>query len=239
MQGVVGGPSTMPQFALTGGVSRGVTLTDVSGGGEIEFTAATCERLEGKGVNWDQAFAGAATISDTVWWAVRSGSVSDPGVFFDAVAALRAKVSDILARLADGQDSTGIARDVEPLMNEAEGVASTLNRSEGCGLAFYRSVIAAEIGRLLDYFVDNPHLNTVTFSLVVLMAVRAGLMGSGSETVDGSTEARVMEAIAERIAAAIDARDPDTLDYLANLSGYLGWEDLHREAILGIVEVGY
>ena len=49
--GVVRGPDTMPLFVLTSGVSNGVNIPVADGGGEILFTVATCERLEGTGVN--------------------------------------------------------------------------------------------------------------------------------------------------------------------------------------------
>jgi hypothetical protein len=61
--GVVSGPDTMPRFDLTSLVSNGVDIPDVTGGGEILFTAGTCERLEGTGVNIDvQQMVDSSTI---------------------------------------------------------------------------------------------------------------------------------------------------------------------------------
>lgn len=238
MEGIVTGPATMPRFSLTGGTSRGVVLTDVSGGGEIQFTAATCERLEGVGVNWDQVFPGAATITNAVWWAVRDGSATDPGVFFDSVESLSGEIDAIMDSLDAGAAVADVMGRIEPLLTDAERVASTLNRTEGCGLGFYRSVIATEIGRFVEYVLGNPGVGVLLFAQVVLMAVRTGLIGAGAETGGDTIEAQAMAAVAERIQSAIAAGDPIALDILAGLAADLGWDDLEREAILGIVEVG-
>ncbi|KAA3637220.1 MAG: hypothetical protein DWP92_08240 [Armatimonadetes bacterium] len=240
MEGVVSGPASMPRFELTGGVSRGVTLTDVSGGGEIQFTTSTCERLEGIGVNWDQVFAGAATITDVVWWAVRDGAATtDPGAFFEAVESLRIEISDIVRSLEAGVAVASVADRVEPLIADAERLASSLNRSDGCGLAFYRSVIAAEVLQLVDFVLSDPTVGVLTFAQVMLMAVRTGVVGSGSETGGDSVETRARDAMAARIASAIATENAAQLDILARLASDMGWEDLEREAIIGIVEVGY
>lgn len=239
MAGVVTGPSTMPQFILTSGTTNGSPIPDVTGGGEIQFTASTCERLEGIGVNWDQVFANAATITDVIWWAVRDNVATDPGAFFEAVDALRSQVNDVVDGIIAASGVGVTLSQIAPLIAEAERVGSALNRSDGCGLAFYRSVIANEIARLVDWVITHPGISDAHFAEIMLMGVRAGLMGSGAETGAGSYESRARDATAARIAAAVAAMDRTALDYLAWLSADMGWDDLEREAILGIVEVGY
>jgi len=99
-------------------VSNGVDIPDVSGGGEIRFTAATCERLEGIGVNIDVELIGAADISEAVWWAVRSEAATDPTAFFEAFEALQVKVGDLLKSLEGGAviAGGGIVGQREPLL---------------------------------------------------------------------------------------------------------------------------
>lgn len=239
MQGVVTGPSSMPRFSITGGVSQGVTLTDVSGGGEIVFTASTCERLEGMGVNWDQVLPGSVTISDAVWWAVRNDVVSDPGAFFDSVVALSTELNAILADFWSGAPIGDVLPRIEPLMSDAEDLAAMLNRTDGCGLAFYRSVIGAELQRFVDRVLEMPGVPAYVFGQVMMISVRAGLLGAGAESGGGSLEARAMAAMADRIAVAIAEEDTVELVMLAAIAADLAWSELETEATLGLVEVGW
>ena len=97
--GVVTGPDTMPQFILNYGTSRGIDIPDVTGGGEIQFLRATCERLEGIGVN----IAGRQTLTDIEWWAIREGATEDPEAFFDALESLQTEVNLLIDDLETGR----------------------------------------------------------------------------------------------------------------------------------------
>jgi hypothetical protein len=238
--GVVSGPDTMPRFDLTTVVSNGVDIPDVTGGGEILFTAASCERLEGTGVNIDVEMMGAAEISEIVWWAVRGEAASDPAAFFEAFEALQVKVGDLLKSLEGGAviAGGGIGGQIEPLLAEAETLAAQLSRAEGCGLEFYRSVIAAEVQRLVDYILANPDVDVFTLGQVLLAAVRAGVIGSGSAADSAGLEGAAQSLLADRIAAAADAEDVVELEVLSWMAEDLGWEDLAYDAIVALVRIG-
>ncbi len=237
--GVVNGPDTMPRFDLTSVVSNGEAVPDVSGGGEIQLTAASCERLEGTGVNIDVAIMGRAEISQIVWWAVRGNAASDPAAFFTAFEALQIKVGDLLKAL-DGTaviTGGGIIGQLEPLLTEAETLAARLARAEGCGLEFYRSVIAAEVGRLLEFVLTNPEVDVFTLGQVFLSALRAGVFGSGSEAT-GSLESAAQGLLAERIAAAGAAEDVIELEILGLIAEDMGWADQANDALAALARIG-
>lgn len=236
--GVVSGPDTMPRFDLTSVVSNNVVIPDVSGGGEILFTAASCERLEGTGVNIDVERMGAADVSEIVWWAIRGGASSDPEAFFLAFQALQVTVGDLIASLDTGAVITGggIAGQLEPLLVEAETLAAELDRTEGCGLEFYRSLIAGEVTRLVDYVLANPDVSVFTLAQVLLSAVRAGAMGSAADGGD-ELEAAAQTLVAERIAAAAAAENVVELEILSLLTEDLGWVDLTNEALVALIRI--
>lgn len=240
IEGVVAGPDTMPRFNLTSVVSNGVAISDVAGGGEIMLTAATCERLEGTGVNIDVETMGRAEIGAIVWWAIRGEAASDPAAFFEAFEALQIKVGDLLKSFDAGAviAGGGIVGQIEPLLTEAETLAAELGRTDGCGLEFYRSVIAAEVGRLLDFVLNNPDVNAFTLGQVFLMAVRAGVFGSGGETASADVEVAAHGLLAERIAAAIEAGNNSELEVLGLIAEDMGWIDLADEALFALVRIG-
>ncbi len=238
--GVVSGPDTMPRFDLTTVVSNGVDIPDVTGGGEISLTAATCERLEGIGVNVDVEMMGRADISQIVWWAVRGEAASDPAAFFEALEALQVKVGDLLTSLATGAviAGGGIVGQLEPLLVEAERLAADLDRSEGCGLEFFRSVIAGEVARLVDAVLADPDVDVFTLAQVLLTAARVGVIGSGAEGANPDTEAAARALVAERIDAATAAEDVVTLEILSLVAEDMGWGDLAYDAVLALVAIG-
>ena len=238
--GVVSGPDTMPRFDLTSVVSNGQSISDVSGGGEVMFTAASCERLEGTGVNIDVELMGRADISEIVWWAVRGEAASDPAAFFEAFEALQVKVGDLLKALEAGAviAGGGIVGQLEPLLLEAETLAAKLGRSDGCGLELYRSVIAAEVQRIVDYILSNPDVDVFTLGQVLLSALRAGVIGSATEPVDGGIDAAAQGLLAARIAAAAEAENVAELEILSLIAEDMGWEDLAYDAIIALVRIG-
>lgn len=237
--GLISGPDTMPSFDLTSVVSNGVDIPDVAGGGEILLTDATCERLEGTGVNIDVEMMGSADVSQIVWWAVRRGATFDPSAFFEAFEALQTTIGDLLKSLEAGAviAGGGIVGQIEPLLADAETLAAELGRVDVCGLEFYRSVIAAEVERLLDFVLTSPDVDVFTLGQVLLMAVRAGVIGSGAETINTAVEADVQELLAERIAAAIAASDPTELEVLGLIAEDLGLEDLADQVLSALVEM--
>lgn len=235
--GVVSGPDTMPRFDLTSVVSGGVGIPDVSGGGEIKFTAATCERLEGTGVNIDVAQM--VDIGSIVWWAVRTDTASDPGRFFESLVALRIEVDEVLGGLESGAVilGGGVFGRIEPLLAEAEMLASELDRTEGCGIEFYRSVVASEVESLLLFALSNPDIDVFTLGQIFLTAVRAGVIGSGSEAGPGVLDTAAYDALAGRIAEAAAAGDTVELEILSLIADDMGWEDLETEAIIALMRV--
>lgn len=235
--GVVGGPDTKPRFELTSVTSGGVAVPDVSGGGEIEFTAATCERLEGTGVNIDVAQM--VDVGSIVWWAVRTGSASDLGSFFESLNALRDEVNDLLDRLESGAVilGGGVLGRIEPLLVESEELASELDRTENCGIEFYRSVIASEVERLLLFALSNGDIDVFTLGQILLTAVRAGVIGSGGESGPGVLDTASYDALAERIAAASSSSDTVELEILSVIAGDMGWVDLEAEAIVALMRI--
>lgn len=223
--GVVSGPDTMPRFDLTSVVSGGIDVPDVSGGGEIMFTAATCERLEGTGVNIDVAQM--VEIGSIVWWAVRSQSTADVEPFFEALQALREEVGEVLGNLEAGIVTVGGIFDrVVPSLAEAERLASQLARSEGCGGEFYRSLLASEVEQLLLYVLANPDLNAFLLGQVLVTALRAGVIGSGSATSDGVLETATRDLIEVRVFTAIEEANATELLLLGAMAEDLGWDDL-------------
>jgi hypothetical protein len=235
--GVVSGPDTMPRFDLTKVVSAGVDIADVSGGGEIQFTAATCERLEGTGVNIDVARM--VDIDSIVWWAVRTDSASDPGRFFEALEALRTEVNQVLDGLESGAviAGGGVFGRIEPLVADAEVLASELDRTEGCGDEFYRSVIASEVERLLLFALANPDIDVFTLGQILLTAVRAGVLGAGSEGSTSALDSAAQGVVAERIAAAIAAGNFTELEILSLIAEDMGWTDLTTEALIALMRM--
>lgn len=233
--GVVEGPDTMPRFGLTSVVSNGVNIPDVSGGGEILFTAATCERLEGTGVNIGVERMG-ADISEIVWWAVRDGATSEPAAFFEAFEALQVKIGDLIKSLESGAVIVdGVGGQLEPLLAEAETLAARLGRTDGCGLEFYRSVIAAEVSRLIDAILANPDVGVYNLGQILLTAVRVGLIGG--EAANPEVELAAHEVLAQRIQAAIEAEDFTELEILSLIAEDLGWDDLLYEAIYALIRI--
>ena len=238
--GVVSGSDTRPRFDLTSVVSNGVDIPDVSGGGGILLTAATCERLEGTGVDIDVEMMGRADIGEIVWWAVRGEASSDPAAFFEALEDLQDEVSALLDSLDAGAviAGGGIVGRLEPLLAEAESLAARLDRTESCGLEFYRSIVADEVARLLEYVLDNPEVDVFTLAQVLLAALRAGVFGAGAESADAGLEAAAQGLVADRIASAEAAENVVELEILSLVAEDLGWEDLATEAVLALIRIG-
>ncbi len=236
--GVVSGPDDMPRFDLTSVVSGGVDIADVSGGGEIEFTVATCERLEGTGVNIDVAQM--VDIGSIVWWAVRTDTASDLGPFFDSLDSLRTEVNDIIDSLERGSVilGGGVVGRIEPLLVDAEALASQLDRTEGCGTEFYRSVIASQVERLLLHVLANPDVDVFTLGQVLLTAVRGGVIGSGSESDQSVLDGAAQELVADRIASAAESGNVPELEVLSWIAEDLGWDELAYEAVAALVRIG-
>lgn len=237
VSGVVSGPDTMPRFDLTSVLSGGTAIPDVSGGGEIDFTAATCERIEGTGINID-----VAQMIDTgsiVWWAVRTDAPSDPGPFFEALDALRMEADQILDGLERGAVilGGGVFDRIEPLVAQAEELASELDRTENCGIEFYRSVVASEVERLLLFALSNPDIDVFTFGQILLTAVRSGVIGSGGEGGAGVLDAAAYDEMARRIAEASAAGYTSDLEILSHIAGDMGWVDLEAEAIVALMRL--
>ncbi|NLD75153.1 MAG: hypothetical protein GX643_00655 [Acidimicrobiales bacterium] len=218
-------------------MSNGVNIPDVSGSGDVLLTAASCERLEGTGVNIQVEMMGAADISEIVWWAVRGEAASDPAAFFEAYEALQVKLGELIGSLESGAVilGGGVLGQLVPLLAEAEALAASLSRADGCGLEFYRSVIAAEVSRLIDFIVANPDVGVFTLGQILLTAVRAGLIGSGAEAANPEVELAAYGVLEQRIDAAIEA---DELEILALIAEDLGWEDLELEALLALIRIG-
>ncbi len=234
--GVVSGPDARPRFDLTSVVSGGTSIPDVSGGGEILFTVATCERLEGTGVNIDVERVG---IEDIVWWAIRDDATGDPGAFFESLQALRQDVGDVLDSLVAGRIVVGGVFDrIEPALAEAERLAAQLDRTEGCGGEFYRSLIASEIEFLVLFVLDNPDMSIFELGQLLITAARAGVIGAGSGPEPGFLEVQVKELMGERIGAAIEAEDTIELELLGIIAEEVGWDDLADEALFALVGFG-
>lgn len=236
--GIVSGPDTMPRFDLTEVVSGGVDVPDVSGGGEIEFTAATCERLEGTGVNIDVAQM--IDVGLIVWWAVRADTASDLDGFFTALDALRVEVGEIVTGLEAGAVilGGGVLGRLEPLIAEAETLAAQLDRTEGCGAAFYRSVVASEIERVLLHLLANPDTDVFTIGQILLTAARGGVLGSGSETDTTVLDDAARSLLSERVADAEADGSVSELDILWLVADDMGWDDIADEALLARERVG-
>lgn len=235
--GAVSGPDTMPRFDLTSVVSNGIDVPDVSGGGEIMFTAGTCERLEGTGVNIDvQQMVDSSSI---VWWAVRSSAAPDIDAFLDAYDALRLEVAEVLDTLDGGVVlGGGVFARIEPLLAEAERLAAQLDRSEGCGSEFYRSVLASEVSRLFEYLFENPDVEAFLLAQILLTAARAGLIGSGNEAGPDANDLAVQDLLEARINAAIEAADTTELTYLSAIAEDLGYDELAADALFALEAVG-
>jgi len=235
--GVVSGPDTMPRFDLTSVVSNGIDVPDVTGGGDILFTAGTCERLEGTGVNIDvQQMVDSSSI---VWWAVRSEAAPDIDAFLDAYDALRLEVAGVLDTLDGGVVlGGGVFARVEPLFAEAERLAAQLDRSEGCGIEFYRSILAMEVGLLLDYLYANPDIEAFLLAQILLTAARAGIIGSGGEAGPDGNDLAVQDLLEARINSAIEAADSVELVYLSAIAADLGYDELAADALFALEAVG-
>lgn len=228
LSGIVTGPDTMPQFVMTSVVSAGVNIPDVSGGGEVQFTAATCERIEGVGVNIQTT----APVSDTVWWAVRRDSTgsADIEAFFDAAARLQEQVDLLVDDIVNERMILSIALlDLRVALQAAEQLSDDLERTPSCGSEVYRSVVAGEVQRLLDFLLSNPEIESLVFAQTLLAIMNAGLVSpAGGVGID--IEVAVLDTLAARIRAAEAEGDVGALEIYAILAEDLGWLTLAAEA---------
>lgn len=159
----------------------------------------------GDRTNIDVENMGAADISEIVWWASLGDAASDPAAFFDALEALRFDVSGIITDLEAGRVLIGgITGQLEPALARAETLAAQLDRTEGCGIEFYRSVIADEVGRLLDYVLSNDDLSALQVGWVLLAAVRAGVIDTYDDEALSTTPTTV------ETPAAVDTAPPSS-----------------------------
>ncbi len=229
ISGVVSGPDTMPRFDLTSVVLGGAAIPDVSGGGEVELIHAGCERIEGRGVNVDVARL--VDMESVVWFAIRDGATTDPTAWFETMDGLRHDVSRIIDGILAGTAiHVGVLDGVADLIVAAEIMASAMARFDGCDDAFYRSIIAAEIQPLLGFLIQDPDVPILEWNRVVLMLVRVGVIGSGSETGSADADDSVLGAFEARLEAAIENEDEIALVLLAGLADMVGWADLARRA---------
>lgn len=227
--GAVTGPDTRPRFELTSVISNGTPIPDVRGGGEVELLVATCERLEGTG----RPDPGIPVSQDVEWWALRRDATgaADPGAFFDALGTLQSEVGLTIDDLESGRVIlTAAFADLEAAIADAERIGAQLDRTEGCGLEFYRSLVAAQVRRLLDVLFADSDIPAHRVSLVLGMAVRAGLLGSGAEGGNPDLEAAARTLLEQRIADASDENDATGLTYLALIAEDLGYDDLAAQA---------
>ena len=235
--GVIVGAASEIRFEITDVVSNGVPIDGASGGGDVELTFVSCERIEGRAARLDTP----ARISEVIWFAIRDAVASlSPGVLA-ALAELGEQVNDVLADYqATGMLDAGI---LDAVLNQAEVLGAALERSAACEgeAALFRSLIAADLEPLLDLVVGDglvpgdPNVSAFDFQEIVFAALRAGLFGDGA---GGSFyDDLVWAAIDGRIDAAATGGDLDALSIYWSMSAMLGYEDLESKAAAAIVEL--
>ncbi len=232
ISGVVSGPDTMPVFTLTDVISLGEVIDDVTGGGEIELSHASCERLEGRGVNIQAGIE----PSEQVWWAMRLGAAPEPETFFDALQTLQLETRLLVDDIVEGRIIiVDVYAELESKIGEAERLAAELDRTAGCGDDFYRSLIAFEVERLLFFVLSGADIDVFTFAQIILATVRSGTVsGSGPLAADLLFEARA--AFNDRLADAFDAGDEIEIIILGAVAEQLGWTD-EASAAAAVLEV--
>ena len=239
--GVIVGTSSEIRFEITDVVSNGVSIDGASGGGDVELTFVSCERIEGRAAQLDTS----ARVSEVIWFAVRDSVASlSPGVLA-ALAELGEQVNDVLVDYrATGVLDFGL---LDGALNQAEELGVALERSAACegDAALFRSLIAADLEPLLELVVGDglvpgdANVSAFVFQEIVFAALRAGLFGSGAAgTPPGSIyDDLVQVTIDERIDAAAARGDLDALSIYWSMSTMLGYEDLEAKAAAAIVEV--
>lgn len=234
--GVVTGPDTLPEFAMNRVVVSGNAIPDASGGGKIQLTSATCERLEGTGVDIVMPVPTPANIE---WWALRTTAVEDPTEFFDALETLQSEVSLLIDDVETGRVIlTDVYRQFEAAIAEAAMRAAELDRTAGCGLEFYRSVIAAEVTRLVEIALRKPDIPVFVLAQILVAAAGAGVIGSGVEDGSVNIDTAARDVMGVRIADAAAAEDPVVLEILALVAEDMGWADLAADARDALAEIG-
>jgi hypothetical protein len=179
-------------------------------------------------------------VSSIEWWAIRTTSAPDIRSFLDAYDSLRQEVADVLATLEMGGVvlGGGVLERIEPLLAAAERLAAQLSRAEGCGIEFYRSIIASEVGQIFDYLLANPDVNEFVLAQILLTAARAGLIGGGDEAGSTGNDAAAQALLEARILGAIEAADPVELLFLGLIAEDLGWDDLAADARFALEAMG-
>jgi hypothetical protein len=94
------------------------------------------------------------------------------------------------------------------------------------------------VARLVDFLLANPDLDVFTMGQILLSAVRAGVIGSGSEAGSGDVEAALQGLFADRIAAARQTESVSELEILLFIAEDLGWDDLAYDALAALVAIG-
>jgi hypothetical protein len=234
---VIVGAASEIRFEITDVVSNDVPIDGASGGGDVELTFVSCERIEGRAARVDTP----ARISEVIWFAVRDSVASlSPGVLA-ALAELGEQVNDVLV----GYQATGVL-DVgllDAVLNQAEVLGAALERSAACEAeaALFRSLIAADLEPLLDLVVGDglvpgdPNVGAFEFQEIVLAALRSGLFGAGAA--GNLYDDLVWVTIDERIDAAAAGGDLDALSIYWSMSTMLGYEDLESKAAAAIIEL--
>lgn len=236
ISGVIVGTASDIVFEITSVISNGVAIPDASGSGEVELTFVLCERIEGTAGRLDTS----AVVTNIVWWAVRDAAASASPGFLDATQELRVELNELIRTF----EATGaIAFDeLEVLLDEAEMLAAALPRTPQCGGdAFYRSIIAPELTQLLlaVALADPSVVDAATFERVVYAAARAGLIGFNPSvpSAAGLTSATLF-GLDDRIEAAADSGDAESLEVYLTLAVMFGWTDQEAAAREALAEVG-
>lgn len=235
--GAVTGTAAEIRFEISELLSNGVSIDGASGGGDIELTFVTCERIEGTASRVDTA----AVISAVNWFAIRASAAS---IAPDVLAELRSLEVLVAEVVRDFQDTGSLDLGaLDAVLADAERLGALLERSAACEseAAFFRSLIADDLEPLLelvvgDGLVPGGDVSPAVFSEIVLAALRAGLFGSaGSGTI---YDEFVPLAIMDRIEAAAASDDGEALEIYLALTIMLGYEDLVQQAADAIVEMG-
>ena len=221
--GEVRGAANAPEFKITQILPAN---PDVSGDAPIQMfvLSAACESVTGSGTP--------VRPVDAVghWRLWRAGATAD----LDALTLAIEQLEDLIAEVEAGVMS-GAGIDSATLffaLLEADTLGSSVSRSPECGgsAAFdHRSVAADAVERLLRLVLDNRDaVDTRSFANMVLAAVEAGIIGSGTSAAETDLEFAVIEEIEARIIAAGESGDSASLFQLGALTQQLGFESLRE-----------
>lgn len=217
--GEIGGDTTSPLLSITGGTSAGTPIPDPSGSGDLVLTNVSCASIDGIGAN----FTTAAQITESEWFAVRSGAPIASGTFFADLRALRLDAMELVGQIGR-RDVGALTADLARLAADADRLLTELERTPECQAQHFRSFVASAVERLLQAVLEDPAIaGAGQFLRLVVLSLSAGTWGpAATDPGAPDLEVAIVEDFLRRVDEAIEAEDIASLPALGALANLLG-----------------